>query len=904
VDILITAAWNDFVDPCCLTIKLEIAKYKLLNEYTYENENKEIITDPSVKDRLIDVFEEINNAASIGDDHPCILVAGYPHLLNDNFFNIKPDVESFSNTLGGFTLSDAREINGAIDEYCDILQDVVQICQRKGIRIEYVEVREEDGFKGHEVNTSEPWINGIVANSLFDKDNNQDLAYEIICGASLHPNIYGAKFGYCNCFQNKINELEGLNETPPMDPIPTVSHLGSEITMGNYGGEDVEWVVLDETDNDVLLLSKYVLDTKKYNDKDGDTTWGKCSLRDWLNKDFYNNTFSSTEKELIRNSFVFNTENSEHKNDEENTYDYLFLLSNDEVNKFFSSNDERKVQPTDYAFNNALAINNGEDDCCSWWLRSHVTSNNNAACILNDGSVSESGCDNGKIGVRPAMWVSKSDLTFVSAESEIMTRDGDHIIFGHYEQDGDLSNGPEPIEWEILSEEGGKMLIISKYLLDCQPYNVVNEDITWEKCSLRTWLNNDFLNTAFSSDEQKLIQTTALSNPDNACYGNDGGNDTDDKVFCLSVDEAWQYFEHIVYPDDPYYVHGQSLMAEATQYAIDKNVRYDVIESDRYEFLVRGPFYYDLTEEVIGRPWGDWWLRSPGGIVYYDDIVDPDNIIPETYACYVSDLGDAGWDHCFNDVTSDFGVRPALWLNTQYGNSTSDETVPSQNIVVQNASQGLEFRVNKDAEDQYVPVGTACIDYVGACTDANIVIPSVSPDGLTVTSIGCNAFQDCLFIESVVIPDTVTRIECEAFDGCENLRTIIIPDSVRSIDSHAFCNCYSLESIVIPEGVKHITSGCFMYCNNLKSVTLPDSLTEIGVGAFRHCTSLESIVIPEGVWRIRKRAFMDCTSLISINIPAGATEVATTAFTDSGIQTINGVDADKWIDQHCVEDER
>lgn len=115
--------------------------------------------------------------------------------------------------------------------------------------------------------------------------------------------------------------------------------------------------------------------------------------------------------------------------------------------------------------------------------------------------------------------------------------DGDYIVFGRYEQDGNLDNGPEPIEWEIVSEGDGRMLLVSRYILDYQQYNIEQTDVTWETCSLRSWLNDDFINTAFSNAERDQILETTITNSDHPLSGTEGGNDTVDQIFCLSVDE-------------------------------------------------------------------------------------------------------------------------------------------------------------------------------------------------------------------------------------------------------------------------------------------------------------------------------------------------------------------------------
>jgi ABC-type antimicrobial peptide transport system permease subunit len=87
---------------------------------------------------------------------------------------------------------------------------------------------------------------------------------------------------------------------------------------------------------------------------------------------------------------------------------------------------------------------------------------------------------------------------------------GDIVTFGHYEQDNNQEDGKEKIEWIVLDKKDNKALLISKYALDCQPYHKVREPITWGNCTLRRWLNNAFLHTAFSAKEQSIIPTTMI----------------------------------------------------------------------------------------------------------------------------------------------------------------------------------------------------------------------------------------------------------------------------------------------------------------------------------------------------------------------------------------------------------
>ena len=143
-----------------------------------------------------------------------------------------------------------------------------------------------------------------------------------------------------------------------------------------------------------------------------------------------------------------------------------------------------------------------------------------------------------------AIVIFKSLEGYKDSEEQIITlkwgnmKVGDIITFGSYEQDNNLENGAEPIEWQVLDVQDGKALVISKYGLINKAYNTVWTHVTWETCSLRKWLNNEFINEAFGVEEQKMIVTTKLSNPNNSEYGTNGGNDTEDKVFLLGIEEG------------------------------------------------------------------------------------------------------------------------------------------------------------------------------------------------------------------------------------------------------------------------------------------------------------------------------------------------------------------------------
>ena len=185
------------------------------------------------------------------------------------------------------------------------------------------------------------------------------------------------------------------------------------VTFGlDENSQPIEWIVLEKSNNKALLLSKYVLTSHTYNDESVDITWENCTMRKWLNSEYINTIFSKKEQGSIITSDVINNVinygNAEYgTKGGNNTKDKLFLLSLDEVNKYFNNDNQR------------VATNKG-DSSSSWWLRSPGLSPDNwwlpspdidqsqAAYIYYDGSLRENGGDvntYGGHGVRPALWV-------------------------------------------------------------------------------------------------------------------------------------------------------------------------------------------------------------------------------------------------------------------------------------------------------------------------------------------------------------------------------------------------------------------------------------------------------------------------------------------------------------------
>lgn len=224
---------------------------------------------------------------------------------------------------------------------------------------------------------------------------------------------------------------------------------------------------------------------------------------------------------------------------------------------------------------------------------------------------------------------SNDNLAAAAREAKLVPyRTIDNIVnFGRYEQDDNTVNGLEAIKWIVLdyNEKEHKALLLSKYGLDAKPYNTEHVDITWEECTLRNWLNGEFVQTAFSVEEQAAILTSAVDNGDSqGYYSMNGGNNTQDRIFLLSYAEAKRYLNAI--SDESRDIKAR---VAPTAYAI-----------------TQGAYVSSDYQTADGEPVGWWWLRSPG--FCQDDAAG-------VYSKGAVSHSDVNSDRCV--------VRPAFWLN-------------------------------------------------------------------------------------------------------------------------------------------------------------------------------------------------------------------------------------------------
>lgn len=437
-------------------------------------------------------------------------------------------------------------------------------------------------------------------------------------------------------YSDSANQMKAIREKAFLQQIKQ-AQPGDIVYWGSYeqdavtanGKEDIAWVVLYDDNGRKLLLSQSCLDSQPYNEQNTPTSWAKCSLRTWLNDDFYWEAFNDAEQEAL----YLNATKTDGSDD---TRDYVLLLSMAEASAYLDLFENGLF--TEYAVRQGAV-----HDLQHWWLRdTHNGAYNFAAtCYGDQKKVADLGEQvyRSGIGVRPAIWVDtrtedeleaeyqaavklfekanykkalpafealgdyKDSLDFCDrlpklilmkpyAEAEV----GDEVRIGNY-------------DWIVVEKQVDKILVVSKYSVGVRDFVGAGWEITWDISGVREYLNGEFLNNHLKAgDEKSLILPTQIATPDNPEYGTTGGAEVTDRVFLLSYEEVLRYF-----PND----------------------------QDRM-----------LTTETDKNTTVTWWLRTMGKDITYAVCVDENGkILLEGYS------------------TSPFApvklhTRPAMWIKT------------------------------------------------------------------------------------------------------------------------------------------------------------------------------------------------------------------------------------------------
>ncbi|MBO5755345.1 MAG: hypothetical protein J6R89_04745 [Clostridia bacterium] len=387
----------------------------------------------------------------------------------------------------------------------------------------------------------------------------------------------------------------------------------------------MEWEVLRNEEGKLLLLSAYCIEAKPFHKAEAEAaadilfgrgekiTWAKSTLRKWLNQEFWYGAFQKEERAMIAP-----VKHSE----EEDGEDKVFCLSWGEAHELISGPGRglcKSAPFTEGADTSIRAAHSMEIELSrrwdrGWWLRT-VRGRSTAYCVVYDWAMESikdtylTDCQ----GVRPALWFDPKGghpTDFDTAyprpeEADVATLKADDLLsFGTYER----GDGTAPITWEVLEVDGDRALLITKQGIDCKPFHEERAKITWEDCTLRTWLNGEFFSTAFSDGERARILPTELDNG--------GLPSTRDSVFLLSMDEVKKYYGGEIF--------GTRGHTSPTDYAVQ-----------------RGAYKHHDSNT-------SWWLRTPS--CSYED---------HTMIFHLTSLLQGG-DRV---DCSEWVVRPVIWVS-------------------------------------------------------------------------------------------------------------------------------------------------------------------------------------------------------------------------------------------------
>lgn len=187
--------------------------------------------------------------------------------------------------------------------------------------------------------------------------------------------------------------------------------------------------------------------------------------------------------------------------------------------------------------------------------------------------------------------------------------------------------------WRVLDIQGDKALVITEHIIEHRPYSDAYVNMTWAQCSLRAYLNGEFLNT-FTAEERQRIIPCENQNNDNPWYGTPGGEPTLDSVFLLSIEEV------------------------VCQYFGDSSAKlYQPKKGQRYWFERKDANNAKRQATTLQNEGWWWWLRTPGRVGVKAVYVHGDgNIGIQGNNILKGNLADG---RCTG------GVRPAMWIKVQ-----------------------------------------------------------------------------------------------------------------------------------------------------------------------------------------------------------------------------------------------
>lgn len=437
---------------------------------------------------------------------------------------------------------------------------------------------------------------------------------------------------------------------------------------------------------------------------------------------------------------------------------------------------------------------------------------------------------------------------------EDWTIPGNTVVYGMLEQDNNFDNGPEPLEWIVLTCDGENSLVITRDAVVLYRFGIFTVQPQWTGCEARVLLNENFIESTFTEEECARILFAKVD--DAMSYPHERG----DRLFLLSEEEYVSYLAGMDGARAAYTPFVRATMeARLQSLAGKKSVRIDELISRNAQ-----------AKEA-------WWLRT--ALEYVDT--------------YDGGMGTIAVEQVLSDGTiksDDPGytaaLRPAMWVKVRTAEPTPEPTpepTSASNDLPQENANWIENLTWGDYT--YTCFYDECwlTGYSG--TETDIVIPS-EINGYPVTKLD-GTFSYNMSIQRVVVSEGVEEIWNYAFDSCENLREVTLPSTLRELGLCVFSGCIQLEKINLPDGLTILDDSAFYHCDSLTSISIPDTVEEIGPAVLMNCTGLVEVKLPEGLRAIPSQMFQGCTSLQSIRIPDFVDYIADQSFANcTALQTV------------------
>ncbi|MBR4767172.1 MAG: leucine-rich repeat protein, partial [Clostridia bacterium] len=374
----------------------------------------------------------------------------------------------------------------------------------------------------------------------------------------------------------------------------------------------------------------------------------------------------------------------------------------------------------------------------------------------------------------------------------------------------------EPVDWRVLDPSEG--LILCESAIDSQAYNNYilmeyddnsgiaeyygNEGKTYyatdyAESSIREWLNDDFINTAFSASQQENIKETELNNDAySESYSQYNSAQTNDKIFILSYAEATNTaygFNSEALAEDP------ARKTAPTDYALCQGI------------------YKDYGGN------SPWRLRTPG--------------IESDCSCMVNFDG-----HVYSNFTTnstEYGICPAMRLDELKSDPTGAELGLREGDFIYTVSNGKATIIGYTAEDT---------------EENNVITVPATLGGYPVAAIQGHVFKGRYYLSNLAIEGDIESIGPSAFECCSNLREVIFEGDVGSIGDSAFKDCDILDTVIFKGGLEAIGENAFYRCPLYFCFSIPDGVETIGKNAFNG-SGLKEVYIPASVKTIAEGAF-------------------------------------------------